>query len=140
MTKVDGTNYYAYAVVINGEESTLTFKGTDPKVAKGAVKAYYLDGEYAKLEEAGKQPTEVKSVSSATKDYIDFDGKKQYNLGGDETIYTITLEYKDETNFKAGKIDTVTVSEGGTVEAGDTVVYTLKDSKLNLVFVFDYVY
>ena len=112
-----------------------------------------MGSKYAKIKDG--KTNEVDSVYSATKDYIKFantgDSKltKQYNLGKKEVIYTITFEYKnvelgenetfDPTTY-ADNLDTVTVSEGGKVENGDKVVFTLDGSNLDIVFVYDYVY
>ena len=143
---------FTYDVAIDGEETTLTFdKAQD--FEKGQVIAYEMGSKYAKIKEG--KTNEIESVYSATKDYIKFantgDSKltKQYNLGKKEVIYTITFEYKDvvledgtefDPDANAAKLDTVTVSEGGKVENGDKVVFTLDGSNLDIVFVYDYVY
>ena len=48
-------------------------------------------------------------------------------------MYTITVEYKKDNKT----IDSVSVYEGGAVEADDQVYYTVDGDDLDLVFVID---
>lgn len=126
---------FTYAVAIDGEETTLVFKGSKiANVEDGDVIAYEMNGDYAEIDDTADYET-VASVYAATSDYVVFekDGA-QYNLGGDETVYTITLEYKDETHKD---LESVTVSEGGKIEAKDKVVYTLDGSDLDVIYVYE---
>jgi len=130
----DGDIVYTYAVVVDGEETELTFEN-EQKFTKGVVYAYEMDGDYAVLD---KDTTIYKkNVKAANDDYMivtekDAEGQDiqvQYNLG-DETLYTVTRDY-DGTDFD------VTVSEGGKIETGNWVYYTLDGDNLDLVFVIN---
>ena len=52
------------------------------------------------------------------------------------------MEYQDEDAYDDGNgdPDSVTVSEGGKIEKGDKVVFTLYKDELDIVFVYEYVY
>jgi len=135
---------YTYDVVIEGEETTLTFENElDAKYNDGDVIAYKMGTKYAEIDD--NATVFVQEATAANKDYVTFNGK-QYNLG-DETTYTITLEYKnvnlakDEVfNPDDYTVDTVTVSEGGKIGKGDKVAYTLDKGDLDVVFVYEYNY
>ena len=135
---------YTYDVVIEGEETTLTFENElDAKYNDGDVIAYKMGTKYAEIDD--NATVFVQEATAANKDYVTFNGK-QYNLG-DETTYTITLEYKnvnlakDEVfNPDDYTVDTVTVSEGGKISKGDKVAYTLDKGDLDVVFVYEYNY
>ena len=145
----DGDKVYTYSVSVEGEDITLDFD-TKQDFTKGQVFAYEMDGDYAKIDDDASI-NEMAKVYSATKDYIKFtEGGKQYNLGKDETIYTITVEYKnsakvdpDADNFDPAAhvkdIDTVSVSEGGKVETDDYAIYALDGTDLDVVFVFEFI-
>ena len=134
----DGDKVYTYAAVVDGEETELTFKKSQ-SFKDGQVIAYEMDGDYAAID----SDAEVKNgtTTAANDDYFTVDGT-QYNLGGDETVYTITMEYEDEDAYDDGNgdPDSVTVSEGGKIEKGDNVVFTLYKGDLDIVFVYEYVY
>ena len=123
----DGDEEYTYTVAIDGEETELTFE-KEQEFVMGAVISYTMDGDYAVVEEV----LEVATVEAANDDYIRI-GDKQYNLG-DETVYTITMEYEDEADKT---VDTVTVNEGGKIEDGSKIYYTLDDGDLDVVFVIE---
>ena len=149
--KSSGDKVYTYSVAIDGEETTLTFEDAQSFV-KGQVFTYKMGSEYAKDVNADKTVADRLTAAKAgesTKDYVTI-GNKQYNLGEDEKVYTITIEYKksakvdvDADSFDPAEnidnIDVVTVSEGGKVDTGDYVAYGLDGSDLDVLFVFDYV-
>ena len=99
-----------------------------------------MDGDYAVID-SDADVTKDQKVTAATDDYFTVGGK-QYNLGGDETVYTITMEYEDEAAYDSGNgtPDSVTVSEGGKIEKDDTVTFTLYKTDLDVVFVYEYIY
>ena len=134
----DGDKVYTYAAVVDGEETELTFKKSQ-SFKDGQVIAYEMDGDYAAIDSDAE--VEKGTTTAANDDYFTVDGT-QYNLGGDETVYTITMEYEDEDAYDDGNgdPDSVTVSEGGKIEKGDKVVFTLYKDELDIVFVYEYVY
>lgn len=133
----DGDTTYTYAMAVDGKESELTFKD-EQDFTEGDVIAYEMDGDYAKLD-TNATVYQATKATAANSDYIVVNDK-QYNLGGEETIYTITMEYKNKTDYTNGNVDTVTVSEGGKISKGDMVAYTLDGGDLDMVFVYEYVY
>ena len=135
----DGDTIYTYAVAIDGEETELTFKN-DTKIGAldaGTAFTYEMDGDYAK--DSTVAALKRVSVVAVNGDYVIFNDGVRKDLGT-ETVYTITMEYEDEAAYKAGDVDTVTVTEGGKIEKDDNVIYTLDDGDLDVVFVIDYVY
>ena len=133
----DGDTVYTYVVAVDGSETELTFED-EQSFADGWVIAYEMDGDFAVLDQDATVMS-GKKVTAATDDYFTYDGK-QYNLGGDETVYTITMEYEDEAAYNAKKVDSVTVSEGGKIEKDDDVAFTLNKGDLDIVFVYEYIY
>ena len=146
----DDKDIYTYTVSVDGVEKELTFKEKDQiatkKLAEGAVFTYEMDGDYVKDSSVTEKKSE--KVTAINDDYAIFatTGRKDR---GEETVYTITVEYKDATlesdgSFDPAKnvanIDTVTVSEGGKVEAKDDVVVVLDGDDLVAIYVYDYVY
>ena len=146
----DDKDIYTYTVSVDGVEKELTFKEKDQiatkKLAEGAVFTYEMDGDYVKDSSVTEKKSE--KVTAINDDYAIFatTGRKDR---GEETVYTITVEYKDATLESDGsfdpaknvaKIDTVTVSEGGKVEAKDDVVVVLDGDDLVAIYVYDYVY
>lgn len=136
VTREDGTNYYTYTVAVDGEETELTWKGTNElsSANKGDVYTYKMDGDYVEASSISKQS--VVKVVATNNDYVIFDTAKGGNNRFDwdtATVYTITIEYKSD----GVTIDTVSVTEGGAVEANDQVYYTVDGSDLDLVFVID---
>ena len=140
----DGDKVYTYSVAIDGEETTLTFEN-EQSFTKGQIITYTMGSEYAELDETLTQS----QAGASTKDYVTLGGK-QYNLGNDEKVYTVTVEYKksakvdpDAAGFDPaahiGDIDTVTVSEGGKADKDDYVCYGLDGTDLDVLFVFDYI-
>ncbi len=156
VTKDGDDTINTYAVAINGEETTLSFKAdtTLSDFDKGQVFTYKMGSKYA--EDASKTDTATSKLAIAkagdcTKNYVTLDNT-QYNLGGKETIYTVTVEYKKSAKVDvyastfdptasgmAGKIDTVTVSEGGKVDKDNYVAYGLDGSDLKVLFVYDFI-
>ena len=134
----DGDKVYTYAAVVDGEETELTFKKSQ-SFKDGQVIAYEMDGDYAAIDSDAE--VEDGTTTAANDDYFTVGGT-QYNLGGDETVYTITMEYENEDAYDDGNgdPDSVTVSEGGKIEKGDKVVFTLYKDELDIVFVYEYVY
>ena len=142
VTEDDDDTYYEYSVSINGEDTTVTTKTTAVKDAlsaagKGYVFFYNLEDNYVvDLNDAsatGITLNRVKAVSATNDDYVVIDNT-QYNVG-EETVYTITKDYK-----KDGKtIDTVTVTAGGSYSTDNKVTFTTKDSgkKLDVVFIIE---
>ena len=136
----DNTTYYEYSVSINGEDTTVTTKDSKikdelSKQGKGFVFFYNLeDGYVVDLNddtETGIVINRVQDVSAVTDDYVVIAGK-QYNIG-DETVYTITKDYK-----KDGKtIDTVTVTAGGSYSKDNKVTFTTDDGDLDIVFIIE---
>ena len=138
ISKVDGDKIFTYTVAIDGEETELSFKSElASSIAEGDAFNYVMDGDYAK----DANETDIKSaeVVANNADYIILNNGARFNWGT-ETIYTITLEYKDEAAYDEGKIDTVSVSEGGKIDQGDKVVYTVDGEDLDVIFVYEYVY
>ena len=136
----DNNTYYEYSVSINGEDTTVTTKDSKikdvlSKQGKGFVFFYNLeDGYVVDLNdetETGIVINRVQDVSAVTDDYVVIAGK-QYNIG-DETVYTITKDYK-----KDGKtIDTVTVTAGGSYSKDNKVTFTTDDGDLDIVFIIE---
>ena len=150
----DGDEVYTYAVAINGEETTLTFKDgdklSDSKYVKGYVFAYTVDGDYAKVDATETGKINNTTAKTATKDYFTNQSDDQFNLADADAIYTITVEYKKSAKVdvyastfvpakNTGNIDTVTVSEGGKVDKGDYVTYTVDSNNLKVLFVYDFI-
>jgi len=127
---------YTYVVAIDGVESELTFKSAQT-FTKGQVIAYEFDGDWAQIDSNATYFTG--KTTAANDDYVTVNGK-QYNLTGDEIVYTIVLEYKNEADFNANKIDSASVAEGGEIEKNDDVVYTVDDDVIETIFVYEYVY
>ena len=147
-TKDGDDTFYSYDVIINGEESTLTFKtSTDPKLTKGAAYAFELDGKNVKDNKV--TPLNFAQVTAGTKNYVEVGGT-QYNLDDDvKAIYTVTLEYKSEaayneatkgTTLTFADLDSVTVSEGADIDNKSWVAYNVDGSDLDVLFVVDFVY
>ena len=147
-TKDGKDTFYSYDVIINGEESTLTFKtSTDPKLTKGAAYAFELDGKNVKDNKV--TPLNFAQVTAGTKNYVEVGGT-QYNLDDDvKAIYTVTLEYKTEDAYKEATkgttltfadLDSVTVSEGADIDNKSWVAYNVDGSDLDVLFVVDFVY
>ena len=147
-TKDGKDTFYSYDVIINGEESTLTFKtSTDPKLTKGAAYAFELDGKNVKDNKV--TPLNFAQVTAGTKNYVEVGGT-QYNLDDDvKAIYTVTLEYKTEDAYKEATkgttltfadLDSVTVSEGADIDNESWVAYNVDGSDLDVLFVVDFVY
>ena len=147
-TKDGDDTFYSYDVIINGEESTLTFKtSTDPKLTKGAAYAFELDGKNVKDNKV--TPLNFAQVTAGTKNYVEVGGT-QYNLDDDvKAIYTVTLEYKTEDAYKEATkgttltfadLDSVTVSEGADIDNESWVAYNVDGSDLDVLFVVDFVY
>ena len=132
----DGDVIYTYTVAIDGVESALTFEKAQ-KFTYGQVYAYEIDGDYA-VEDKTVTVNNVAKVAAANAGYF-MDGEKQINLG-DEVSYTITVEYDDEADYKAGIVDSVIVSEDGTVEKDDQIAYVMDGDELAVVFVYEYIY
>ena len=144
----DGDNaIYTYDVVINGEETTLSFKGTDPQLTKDAAYAYELDGKNVKS--GSLEPLNFAKVTAGTKNYVEVGGT-QYNLDDDvKAIYTVTLEYKTEAAYNEAiktatlglaDLDSVSASEGADVDSKSWVAYKVDGSDLAVLFVVDFVY
>ena len=147
-TKDGKDTFYSYDAIINGEESTLTFKtSTDPKLTKGAAYAFELDGKNVKDNKV--TPLNFAQVTAGTKNYVEVGGT-QYNLDDDvKAIYTVTLEYKTEDAYKEATkgttltfadLDSVTVSEGADIDNKSWVAYNVDGSDLDVLFVVDFVY
>ena len=148
-TKDGDDAIYTYDVVINGEETTLSFKGTDPQLTKGAAYAYELDGKNVKS--GSLETLNFAKVTAGTKNYVEVGGT-QYNLDDDvKAIYTVTLEYKTKNAYKAAigdgtsalgldDLDSVTVSEGADIDNKSWVAYKVDSSDLDVLFVVDFVY
>ncbi|WP_302658524.1 S-layer homology domain-containing protein [uncultured Dysosmobacter sp.] len=136
-TSKDGDDtIYTYDVIIDGEETTLSFKsGNEPKfdLKKGLVFAYAMDGKYATVKDVTADVEHAKATT-ATKDYFTV-GTAQYNLSDAKALYTINVEYKKDGTT----IDSVYVTTGVDVDANDDVVYTLDDGDLDVLFVYDYI-
>ena len=125
---------YTYDVVIDGEETTLSFKKDNaPKfeLEKGLVFAYAMDGDYATVKDV-TAPTTAQA-KTATKDYFTDANDTQYNLSDAKALYTINVEYKKDGTT----IDSVYVTTGVDIDAGDKVVYTLDGDDLDVLFVYD---
>ena len=152
-TKDGKDTFYSYDAIINGEESTLTFKtSTDPKLTKGAAYAFELDGKNVKDNKV--TPLNFAQVTAGTKNYVEVKDAKgeyqQYNLDDDvKAIYTVTLEYKSEaayneatkgTTLTFADLDSVTVSEGADIDNKSWVAYNVDGSDLDVLFVVDFVY
>ena len=135
----DDKNTFTYTVAIDGVESELTFE-TEQSFTKGAVFAYIFEGDWAKIDSTadyfGKNGAE--QVQVANDDYIKV-GNVQYNLTGDETIYTIVKEYKNNA-IAPENLDTVSVVAGGEIEANDKVYYTVDDDAIETIFVIEELY
>ena len=147
-TKDGDDTFYSYDVIINGEESTLTFKtSTDPQLTKGAAYAYELDGKNVKS--GSLETLNFAKVTAGTKNYVEVGGT-QYNLDDDvKAIYTVTLEYKTEAAYNTAistatlglaDLDSVMVSEGADVDSKSWVAYKVDGSDLGVLFVVDFVY
>ena len=147
-TKDGKDTFYSYDAIINGEESTLTFKtSTDPKLTKGAAYAFELDGKNVKDNKVTS--LNFAQVTAGTKNYVEVGGT-QYNLDDDvKAIYTVTLEYKTEDAYKEATkgttltfadLDSVTVSEGADIDNKSWVAYNVDGSDLDVLFVVDFVY
>ena len=147
-TKDGKDTFYSYDAIINGEESTLTFKtSTDPKLTKGAAYAFELDGKNVKDNKVTQ--LNFAQVTAGTKNYVEVGGT-QYNLDDDvKAIYTVTLEYKSEaayneatkgTTLTFADLDSVTVSEGADIDNKSWVAYNVDGSDLDVLFVVDFVY
>ena len=146
-TKDGDDTIYTYDVIINGEESTLSFKGTDPQLTKGAAYAYELDGKNVKS--GSLETLDFAKVTAGTKNYVEVGGT-QYNLDDDvKAIYTVTLEYKTEVAYNTAistatlglaDLDSVTVSEGADIDNKSWVAYKVDGSDLGVLFVVDFVY
>ena len=147
-TKDGKDTFYSYDVIINGEESTLTFKtSTDPKLTKGAAYAFELDGKNVKDNKVTQ--LNFAQVTAGTKNYVEVGGT-QYNLDDDvKAIYTVTLEYKTEDAYKEATkgttltfadLDSVTVSEGADIDNESWVAYNVDGSDLDVLYVVDFVY
>ena len=147
-TKDGKDTFYSYDAIINGEESTLTFKtSTDPKLTKGAAYAFELDGKNVKDNKV--TPLNFAQVTAGTKNYVEVGGT-QYNLDDDvKAIYTVTLEYKTEDAYKEATkgttltfadLDSVTVSEGADIDNESWGAYNVDGSDLDVLFVVDFVY
>ena len=147
-TKDGKDTFYSYDAIINGEESTLTFKtSTDPKLTKGAAYAFELDGKNVKDNKVTQ--LNFAQVTAGTKNYVEVGGT-QYNLDDDvKAIYTVTLEYKTEDAYKEATkgttltfadLDSVTVSEGADIDNKSWVAYNVDGSDLDVLFVVDFVY
>ena len=155
-TKDGDDTFYSYDVIINGEESTLTFKtSTDPELTKGAAYAFELG---KNVKDNKVIPLNFAKVTAGTKNYVEVGGT-QYNLDDDvKAIYTVTLEYKTEAAYKAaigadadhpdgtattlglGNLNSVTVSEGADIDNKSWVAYKVDGSDLDVLFVVDFVY
>ena len=146
-TKDGDDAIYTYDVVINGEETTLSFKGTDPQLTKGAAYAYELDGKNVKS--GSLETLNFAKVTAGTKNYVEVGGT-QYNLDDDvKAIYTVTLEYKTEAAYNEAiktatlglaDLDSVSVSEGADIDNKSWVAYKVDGSDLAVLFVVDFVY
>ena len=147
-TKDGKDTFYSYDAIINGEESTLTFKtSTDPKLTKGAAYAFELDGKNVKDNKV--TPLNFAQVTAGTKNYVEVGGT-QYNLDDDvKAIYTVTLEYKTEDAYKEATkgttltfadLDSVTVSEGADIDNESWVAYNVDGPDLDVLYVVDFVY
>ena len=139
-TSKDGDDtIYTYDVVIDSEETTLSFKKdnapkfTEAELVKGHVFAYAMDGKYATVKDVTTD-VERETAATATKDYFTV-GAEQYNLSDAKALYTINVEYKKDGTT----IDSVYVTTGVDIDAGDDVVYTLDDGDLDVLFVYDYI-
>lgn len=146
-TKDGDDAIYTYDVVINGEETTLSFKGTDPQLTKGAAYAYELDGKNVKS--GSLETLNFAKVTAGTKNYVEVGGT-QYNLDDDvKAIYTVTLEYKTEAAYNEAiktatlglaDLDSVSVSEGADIDNKSWVAYKVDGSDLAVLYVVDFVY
>ena len=146
-TKDGDDAIYTYDVVINGEETTLSFKGTDPQLTKGAAYAYELDGKNVKS--GSLETLNFAKVTAGTKNYVEVGGT-QYNLDDDvKAIYTVTLEYKTEAAYNEAiktatlglaDLDSVSASEGADVDSKSWVAYKVDGSDLAVLYVVDFVY
>ena len=132
-TREDGDNYYTYTVYADGQETELTWKGSGLSGAeKGGVYTYKMDGDYVKADSV--EALDAVKVVATNNDYVIVqDGKNSRYDWDTATVYTITVEYKKDNKT----IDSVSVYEGGAVEADDQVYYTVDGDDLDLVFVID---
>ena len=142
----DGDTIYTYDVVIKGETTTLSFKGTTISEAfDGKVIAYKMVNNYAELDDRADL---LKS------DKIDKAGSDYFTVGGtyygtaDAAVYTVTVEFKNEAQKDAYvsdpdsvNVQSVTVSEGATYDKDETVYYTVSNTNVaNNVYVVEFVY
>ena len=129
----DGDVFYTYYVAVDGEETEITAKKDNKlsSIYQMGVYSYDENGDYVEnIAPLGKE--KVKSVND---DYFRTDADT-YTFD-DETIYTITVEYKTNSS----KIDSVTVSEGGEIEKDSDVVVILdSNGDLDIVYVYEYIY
>ena len=149
----DGDTFYTYAVAIDGEETTLTFK--DPanlaSPYAGMVFGYKMNGDNAEIDADVGTSGYIGDIKATVKGegYFGNDTDEYLNTT-DATVYTITIEFKNEgdkntydTTHTALTPESITVSEGATVDVGDPMYYTIKsvsDKTADVVFVVEYVY
>ena len=149
----DGDDTYTYAVVIDGEESALTFK-SNMGFYDGQVIAYEFEGDWAVIDTDVRVQNDS-NVLKATDDYIVLAAydeltstvvNTQFNLTGDEVMYTITKVYDDadgDNNPEAGELEEILVSEGADVEgrtateAGSNVYFVIDDDAIDTLFVVE---
>ena len=125
----DGEAVYTYAVAIGDDnDATLSFT-TAQSFTKGQVYAYKLDNDGMASNDSSVT-LYTATVSTVTANYVvvdcTVDAKDgQYNIG-EETAYTIDMEYKVD----AVTLESVTVSEGCTYDktAGNNTIYFTVDS------------
>ena len=146
-TRVDNVNYYEYTVAVEGVETTLTFKTTDQLngMLAGTVFEYKMDGEYVKASSVTTSNVNASTVSVVNDDYVVLANGYRFELG-DETLYTVTAEYKD---FSVAPVvgtdaaETIVVSVGGSYVKDAVVYYTVDAADNNAVvdvFVVDVIW
>ena len=165
----DKNTIYPYDAVVNGETTTLSFKGSAVTGAyDGMVIAYVMENNYAKIDTSISSGNFSSGVS--TKADITAGGSDYFGVSGTDylsttnaKVYTITVEFKSAADYKTYTGNTiaangdityganaanqagvttqgVTVSEGASFDVHDWVVYTVSNGAANNVYVVEFVY
>ena len=126
----DGNTYYTYNVVVDGEETTLTFEKA-AGLNRGTIFAFIMDGDYAVVS-AGENKLVDGKVSYEGEGFIEIGGK-EFTVAANAELYNV-IEVKDAKGATTG----YEVSEADELVKDDVVKYIAdKDDVITMAFIIE---
>lgn len=126
----DGNTYYTYNVVVDGEETTLTFEKA-AGLTRGEIFAFIIDGDYAVVSKADYELVNG-TVSYEGEGFIEIGGK-EFTVAANAELYNV-IQVLDAKGATTG----YEVSEADELVKDDVVKYIAnKDDVITLAFIIE---